>query len=382
VELKAGEPLKLGVIQALSGKIASLGQEQIRGLELALDRRGGKVAGRSVTMQTEDTGCKSEGGANAALRIVSDTQTVALFGTTCSGDAATAAEVMSAAGLAMISGNNSAPFLTSVAGKKAPKWRAGYLRTAPNEESSGPAAAKFAFEKLGLRVAAVIDDGDIYTKGLTEGFTQEFTRLGGRVALSATVNKSDTDMAPVLTAVLQAKPELVFFPLFQPEGNHVLLQARKTPGFERITLMSDGALIDQSFIQAVGQAGVGMFFVGPTPPKPSPEIDGLVAAYTSKYQTPPATMYYLSAYDAAEILFTAIEKAAVKTQNGGLSIGRQALRDALYGTTEHAGVTGRLSCNEFGDCAPPLFNVLRLDDPAAGVEGLKSNVIFAYAPGQ
>lgn len=381
VELKNAEPLKLGVIQALSGKIATLGQEQIRGLELALERRGGKVAGRSVALQTEDTGCKPEGGANAALRIVSDTQTVAIFGTTCSGDAATAAEVMSAAGLSMISGNNSAPFLTSVAGKRAPKWSAGFLRTAPNEESAGPAAAKFAFEKLGVRAAAVIDDGDIYTKGLTEGFQKEFVRLGGKVVLSATVNKNDTDMAPVLTAVLQAKPELVFFPLFQPEGNLLLLQARKTPGFERIALMSDGSLIDQSFIQAVGQAAQGMYFVGPAPPAASPEMDKLVAAYKAKYQTSPATIYYMSAYDATEILFAAIEKVAFKTKDGGLRIGRQALRDALYSTAGHAGVTGRLSCNEFGDCAPPRFNVLRLDDPTAGVEGLKNNIIYAYAPG-
>lgn len=381
VDVSPREPLKLGVIQALTGKVATLGQEQIRGLELALDRRSNTLAGRPVALQTEDTGCKPEGGANAALRIVSDPQTVAIFGTTCSGDAATAAEVMTGAGLSMISGNNSAPFLTSIAGKKAPKQQPGYLRTAPNEEVSGPAAAKFAFEKLGVRTVATIDDGDIYTKGLTEGFKKEFERLGGKIALSASVNKNDADMAPVLTAALNAEAQLVFFPLFQPEGNNVLLQARKMPGFEKVALMSDGSLIDQSFIEAVGAAAVGMYFVGPTPPARSPEVEKLVAAYEAKYRTPPPTIYYLSAYDAANILFAAIEKVAVADANGTLHIGRQALRDALYATANHAGVSGVLNCDQFGDCAPPRFNVLRLDDPAKGVEGLKSNVVFAYAPG-
>ena len=380
VDLGPDEAVTIGVIQSLSGKVATLGQEQVRGLELALARRGGKVAGHVVRLVTEDTGCAPEGGANAALKIIADPKVVALFGTTCSGDAATAAEIMSKAGLDMISGNNSAPFLTSIGGQKAPKWQPGYLRTAPNEESAGPAAARFAYEKLGVRKAATINDGDIYTKGLTDGFIQEFKRLGGTIVLDSAVNKNDTNMGPVLTAVKNAQAQLLFFPLFQPEGNHVLLQARKTPGFGKITLMSDGSLIDASFIAAVGQAAVGMYFVGPTPPQKTPNLEKLVAEYKAKYNTEPPTYYWVNAFDAANILFAALEKAAQKTPGGGLRLGRQALRDALYATSGHAGVAGTMTCTPFGDCAVQRFNVLRLDDPAAGVEGLKANVIFTYAP--
>lgn len=379
VSLAADAPLTLGVIQSLSGKVATLGQEQLRGLELALDRRGGKVAGRTVKLLIEDTGCSPEGGANAALRIIADPSVVALFGTTCSGDGATAAEVMTKVGLSMISGNNSAPFLTSIGGRQAPKWQPGYLRTAPNEESAGPAAARFAYTRLGVRKAATINDGDIYTRGLTDGFIQEFKRLGGTIVLDTTVNKTDTNMGPVLTAVQNAKAQLVFFPLFQPEGNHLLLQARKTPGMDKVVLMSDGSLIDASFISAVGKAAVGMYFVGPTPPEKSPELEKLVAEYRAKYAQDPPTYYYVNAFDAANILFAAIEKAAKAGKDGSLSIGRQALRDALYSTRGHKGVAGVMNCSTFGDCAVQRFNVLRLDDPAAGVEGLKNNVIFTYS---
>jgi len=382
VDIGPGEPLKLAVIQALTGQVAALGQEQIRGLELALARRGGKILGHTVELLTEDTNCKPEGGANAALRVVADPKVLAIFGTTCSGDAATAAEVMSKAGLSMISGNNSAPFLTAIGGMRAPKWQAGYLRTAPNEESAGPAAARFAFEKLGIRKAATINDGDIYTRGLTEGFRQEFETLGGRIVLDATVNKNDTDMEPVLTSVVNAKAELVFFPLFQPEGNHVLLQARRMPALAKTVLMSDGSLIEGSFIEAVNGAAVGMHFVGPTPPQKSPELEKLAAEYQARYNMPAPTIYYISAFDAANILMAAIEKAAVKGAGGGLRIGRQALRDALYATAGYPGLSGQLTCNEFGDCAAQSFNVLKLTDPAAGVEGLKANVVFTYAPGR
>jgi len=379
VDISPDSPVKLGVIQSLSGETAVLGLEQVRGLELALDRRGNSLLGHAVELLIEDTGCAAEGGANAALKIVADPQIVAIFGTTCSSDAATAAAIMAPSGLVMISGNNSASYLTSRRGQKAPKWQAGYFRTAPNEEAAGPAAARHAFD-MGLRKAALVNDGEIYTKGLTSGFQEEFERLGGRIVLDAAITSTDPNMGPVLTAVRNSGAELIFFPLFQPDGNNLLLQARSTAGFENMVFMSDGALIEASFLDAVGEAATGMYFVGPTPPPGTPEGERLAAEYQARYSALAPTMYYLSAFDAANILLNAVEKAARPLPDGTLRIGRQALREAMYATQGFEGVSGRMTCDEFGDCAAQSFDVLRLDDPKLGVEGLKRNVVYTFAP--
>jgi len=379
VDISPGAPVKLGVIQSLSGDTAVLGQEQIRGLELALDRRGNALLGREVKLQIEDTGCVAEGGANAALKIVADPQVLAIFGTTCSSDAASAAAIMSKSGLVMISGNNSASYLTSNRGRKASKWQGGYFRTAPNEESAGPAAARHAFN-MGLRKAALIDDGEIYTKGLTSGFQEEFTRLGGSIVLDASITPSDPNMGPGLSAVRNAGAELIFFPLFQPDGNNLLLQARSTPDIENVVLMSDGSLIDASFLSAVGNAAKGLCFVGPTPPSKTPETDRLASEYKTRFGSQPPTIYYVSAFDAAGILFDALEKTAKSLPDGTLRIGRQALREAMYATRDFKGVSSPMTCNEFGDCAAQSFDVLRLDEPALGLEGLKRNVVFTFSP--
>jgi len=377
VNIAKDEPIKLGVLQALSGDPAPLGIEQVRGLELALAARNNTLLGHSVVLQKEDTGCTAEGGANAALKIIADPQVVAIFGTTCSGAAATASYAMSEAGLTMVSGNNSAPFLTAIGGEKAPDWHAGYFRTAPNEETSGKAAATFAFENLHIRKVATINDGDIYTRGLTEGFQQKFQELGGEIVLDAFIAKGDTDMGPVLEAVLQSGADLLFFPLFQPEGNLILLQARNMPAFAHIALMSDGALIEQSFLDAVGGQGKGMYFVGPFIAT-SPQTEQLAEKYRARFNVEPSTYYYLSAYDAANLLFDAIEKTAVSGDAGSLHIGHQALRHTLYSSRDIQGITGVLSCNQFGDCVVPGFNILRLDDPAAGVAVLKENIMHTY----
>ncbi len=381
VVLDANDPVKIGVLQSLSGKTAPLGQEQLRGLKLALDQRQNTLLGHAVRLQVEDTGCTSEGGANAALKILADPQTIAIFGTTCSNAAATVSQAMSDAGLSMVSGNNSAPFLTSIGRKPAIHWRPGYFRTAPNEEYSGQAAAYYAFHRLNIRRAATINDGDIYTRGLTEGFARMFKQLGGSIVLDAAIDKGDQEMGPVLDAVLAAKADLIFFPLFQPDGNFLLAKVRKTPLLDNIVLMSDGALIENSFITAMGELARGVYFVGPSFAS-SKKSRALIQTYRSTFATEPSAKYYENGFDAAQLLLHAIERTAVRQADGGLVIGREKLRRNLYATHGFEGVTGLLNCDEFGDCASPRFNILRLDDPNQGVEGLLANIQFTFPPKQ
>ncbi|WP_457574809.1 branched-chain amino acid ABC transporter substrate-binding protein [Desulfolithobacter sp.] len=378
VEVPAGAPVRIGVLQTLSGKIGPLGEEQVRGLQLALEERDGQVSGHPVAIQREDTGCTAEGGANAALKVIADPQTVALFGTTCSGAASAASQAMSEAGLTMISGNNSAPFLTSMGGKEGPYHYPGYFRTSFNEENSGRAAAVFAYRKLGIRRAATINDDDIYTRGLTDGFATKFTRLGGTIILDAAINKGDADMEPVLTAVHESGARLLFFPLFQPEGTRILRQARAMTEFDRTLLMSDGALIEDSFLRSVGDLARGMYFVGPAVPD-TPGARELEKRYVGRYGRKPPTGYYLFAYDAARLLLDGIERATVGKAGGTLLIGRQALRRALHTMDRQDGVRGSLQCDEFGDCATPVFHILRLDEPDSGVEGLRRNIRFSFS---
>ncbi len=382
VIIAPGEPVRMGMLQALSGKVAPLGIGQVRGMELALADRNHQILGHSVELHTEDTGCTAEGGTVTAMKIVSDPKYIAIFGTTCSSSAAAAAKVMSEAGLVMISGNNSAPFLTSMNGKYALNWQPGYFRTAQNEEHSGKAAAFFAFEKLGLRKAATVNDGDIYTSGLTDGFRHKFEEMGGKIVFASSVSKGDSNMEPLIAAVKNAGAEILFFPLFQPEGNLVVREFRKHKDSElqKIFLMSDGALIEKTFLADMGKDTEGMYFVGPAHPPDSPEVQRLESAYREKYGESPYNTYYLNAYDAANLLFAAIEKTAFREDDGTLHIGRQALRDELYGTRDFPGVTGLLACDQFGDCISPEFNILRLDDAEKGIEGLQSNVLFTYGP--
>ena len=58
----------------------------------------------------------------------------------------------------------------------------------------------------------------------------------------------------------------------------------------------------------------------------------------------------------------AIEKVGKKAPDGILYIGRKALRDALYATKNFKGLTGNLTCNQYGDCADPRIAVYKTSE--------------------
>jgi len=380
-QIAPDQPLKVGVLQVLSGDQEPFGLNGLRSIEMALDDRGGRLLGHAIDLQIEDSLCSKEGGATAAAELAADPQIVAILGPSCSGAAETAIKIMSEAGLVMISGSSTAPSLTSVGGEAGPYWQPGFLRTAQNDALSGRAAATFAFEVLGAHKAATIDDGDPYTQGLARTFQQVFTALGGEVVLSVAVNKGDTNMQPVLTAVATSGADLLFMPVFQPEGDLLVLQAREMEGLENVTLMTAEGLYLETFLQAVGEAGVGLYMVIPAGPE-GPAHDAFVSRYQTKYGEQPITSYYAHNYDAANLLFNALERVTVQDQDGTLFIPRQMLRDALYATSGFQGLTGSLTCDRHGDCGMARFQIVRLDDPAAGLAAMAANVVYSYPPDQ
>lgn len=233
VTVGADEPIQIATLQAISGAVANLGTDQVRAVELAIEDYG-DIAGHPVTLgQEEDDLCSSEGGQTGAQRIIANPQIVAVIGTSCSGAAVPASEALSGAGILMVSASNTAPSLTATGyfGEEGPSrgeaWSYGYFRTSHNDEFQGRAAARFAFEELGVGAAATINDGDPYTQGLTSAMGSSFAEFGGEVALATAVGKEQEDMRPVLTEVAASGAGVVFFPIFEPAGNFIVLQAEE-----------------------------------------------------------------------------------------------------------------------------------------------------------
>jgi branched-chain amino acid transport system substrate-binding protein len=94
-----------------------------------------------------------------------------------------------------------------------------------------------------------------------------------------------------------------------------------------------------------------MYMSGPYLDPAIPAYADFLAKWTAKYGGQPPSGYHAFAYDATNIFFAAIEAVAVVDADDTVHIGRQALRDAVYGTTDFDALSGKLTCNENGDCA-------------------------------
>ncbi len=364
--------------------MAFLGIPNQRGVELAIADYG-PIGDHDVTIGTGlDDLCSADGGQAAAQTIVADDSVVGVIGTSCSGAAAAAAPLISEAGMVMISGSNTSPSLTSdLAGTAGENNYEGYYRTAHNDLYQGAAAALFAFEVLGKTTAAAIHDGDPYTNGLAQAFADAFEAAGGTMTGFTAVNKGDTDMIPVLTEIAAGAPELLFFPIFQPEGDFIVQQARDVPGIESITLMAADGLLNSNFM-AIPETE-GMYFSGPdiryganSNQATGQTADGFLTAYSDEWGEDPAAPFWAHSYDATTLLLDAI--AAASYDDGGtLVIDRAGVREHLDSVTDYSGIIGLLSCDDFGDCGSQKITVIGHGDHT-DLDASNANVVFEYAP--
>lgn len=353
VTIKKGQPIHIAYWLVVAGPDAPLGIDARRGIEIAIDDKGGKLLGHPIKLSGQDDGCSAEGGQAAATKLASDPTIIAAIGSSCSSAAKPGAPILWKAGIATVSPSNTAPSLTD---PNRGKDYDGFLRTAHNDKVQGAVAAEFAIKKMGVKKAATIHDGSPYAEQLQAIFAETFKKLGGTITAQEAVAPTDTDMRPVLTKIATGKPEFIYYPIFVAAGGHVTRQAKEVSGLEKVYLMGADGTFNPDFYKAAGEAAVGMFHSSPDFSAFGAGYKDFLAKHQKKYGEKPIGPYHAHAYDAALVIFNAIEKVAVK-EGDTLYIGRQALRDALYATKGTKGLTGSLTCNQYGDCADPRIAV-------------------------
>jgi branched-chain amino acid transport system substrate-binding protein len=363
ISVAAGDPIHLAYWGVLSGADSTLGEDSKRGVEIAVDDKGGKLLDHDISLTQEDGLCTPEGGATAAQKLAADTTIVGLVGSACSDETVGGIKTLTDAGLTTISPSNTRPALT--AEDRGPEY-AGYARTAHSDAFQGRAVAEWAFNEKGVKTAATIHDGSAYAEALQQVFADEFTALGGEIVAQEAVSKGDTDMSPALTTIAAAKPELLYFPVFVAEGGFIAAQALETPGLENVIRIGSDGMFTPDFVTAAGAGAEGMFLSSPNFSAFQSGYADFLTKHEAKFGEKPVSAFHAHAYDAANILFNAIEKVAVKNSDGSLFIPKKALRDAIFATKDFPGLTGTLSCSPTGDCGAPLIAVYELTAAEAG----------------
>ncbi len=326
------------IVVGLAGPFSEArGRSMLLAARLAVSEinAAGGVRGRQLVLEVEDDSASNARAIATALKLRDDPNVVAVVGHLTSGTTIAAADIYNSGAnpVVELSPSASNPDLTGI-GRFT-------FRVCATDLLHGTALARFAFQRLGARTAAVIYLNDDYGRGILGTFGEEFRRLGGTIDEADPVLAGGAEVGPYLERIQRtARAQVLILATDRATGAAVLRQARGR-GIA-LPAMGGDAL---SGIQSEGALAQGVYFSSNyLPERPSARNAAFLRAYAAATNGEQPDHRGAGAYDAVYLIADAIRSAGTR---------RAAIRDALaaVGTSRPAyeGVTGRIAFDALGD---------------------------------
>jgi branched-chain amino acid transport system substrate-binding protein len=348
------DTILLGEVGSLTGSEATFGLSTKNGIQMALDevnaaggvtlKDGGVEKTKKLAVRVYDDQGKPEEAANAVTRLISQDKVVAILGEVASSNSLAMAPKAQAAKVPMVSPSSTNPKVTEVGDF--------IFRVCFIDPFQGTVMAKFVTEQLKLKNVAILKDNKSdYSLGLSQFFTETFTKLGGTVVAEEAYSKGDTDFRGQLTALKGKKPEAIYVPGYYTDVGVIARQAKEL-GLAVPLLGGDGWESEKLF-ELGGSAIDGSYFSNHySTDNPSPTVQSFIKNYEAKFGSKPDSLAALG-YDAAMVVIEAMKRAG--------SVDGQKLRDELAKTKDHAGIAGTISLDDKRNAVKPAV-VLQVKD--------------------
>ena len=350
IAVTRGEPIRIGAMAALSGNAKYLGEDSQRAIELAILDRNNTLLGHTIELVVTDSACAAEAGTVAADLVIEDEDVIGVIGPTCSVAAKTAVPIVEAAGLTLISPAATAARLTDPDLSTNGLWQPGFFRTVPSDAYQAQVAAEFAFNQLGATTAAIIYDETAVSNELHQAFAHAFRGLGGQITFQSSIFPGDSNVLEILRGAGAASPDVLYLPVFEPEAILIASHLSDITNLGDVNLLGGTGLFSQDFPVGVGTPVInGMYVLGLA--LDDAVYERFLERWNGRYSQPPISPYTPHTYDAATLLLDTIEAVAQVDNRDNILIGLQAMREALAATEAYPGITGRLHCGSYGDCA-------------------------------
>ena len=346
-------PVTIGAIYNLTGGQEDLDIPSSRGARLAVDRANaeGGVLGRPVTMVVVDGQTMPAVIAQATGRLFQDQPQIAgLIGLSDTDMVLAAAPVAAEHGRIFLTSGATSPLL--------PRQVPDYLFLACfGDNVQAAAGAEWAYAELKARTVVVLyKQSSSYAELLHSYFETRFKQLGGKVL--AVVPYTLADFARVSQTL--PKADLIYLAA-QPDDIATAIPALRATAAGRPILGGDGLDIGTAW------AGIGhadhVYFTTHTylgADNPDATVKDFLAAYAKAHPGEQPDAFTALGYDAARLLMAAIGKAGTTEP--------RAVRDALAGTTNFAGVTGTISFTGGSQIPVKSVTVMAIDGGHARFE--------------
>jgi branched-chain amino acid transport system substrate-binding protein len=341
VMVDRGKPIRLAALLPF-GQVDPKGEARFA-IRLAVKRRGLLLGHRvATTLQGDD--CSPVG----VSTLVSDTSIAGVVGSGCSSYwHRIGAEILSEKGIVFVSATSTGSDLTH--SKTHPPF---FARTTYNDAIQALAMARFVRERLRSNSAAGIHDRSPYAMGLVTRFALEFSKSGGRLLARRALRVGQTNFRPLLDRIEKRAPDFIYAPVFVAEGGLIASQARKIEGLRNTVLGGADGILSPDWLEYAGPAAEGVYISRPAPTlNRSRFASDFLPFYRRRFGREPLgfRFHLATAFDATNMVLDAIEGVAIQ-EKGVLYIPRTAVRERLFATKNHPGLSGTLTCDSNGDC--------------------------------
>lgn len=335
----AANTFKVGAVGPRTGPVATYGLSVLNAVTLAVEEvnAAGGILGQQVELIIEDNKADATETNNAFRKLASRDQVHAIIGAVVTANSIVGAQVAQMMQVPMITPTSTAEKVTQ---------EGDYIfRSCLIDPVQAVIAGNFAYSSLGLREVAILTaQTNDYSVGLTEVFTETYENLGGKVVAFESYSEGDQDFKAQLTKIRARNPEAIYVPGYYTEAGLIARQMRQL-GMEQPIIGPDGFDSPKLF-EIGGDAVLGSYFTNHySKEADDPVSKKFVADYRAKYGEDPDGFAALG-YDAALILFDAIERAGDAAKAKNITSARKAIRDAIADTKDLKAVTGTLTLDE------------------------------------
>jgi branched-chain amino acid transport system substrate-binding protein len=365
----AGNPDVIKMVSSLprTGSSNAQSTSMVNGIRLAIEDVAGKVAGYTILYEDWDDASPQRGSWDPALeaanadRAIKDPDVMVYIGTFNSGAAKISIPMLNRAGMVMVSPANTYPGLTKP-GKGEPNepeiyrpsGRPNFYRVVPADDIQGTMGAEWA-KKMGVNVAFIVHDRELYGKGITDVFRTRAEQIGIRVAGVEGIDVRAANYKALATKIKAENPDLVYFGGVTQSNAGQFTKDLRASGYKGKLMIPDGC-VETAFIASAGPENVFetyATFGG----LPADQLTGkgaeFVRRYREKFQMEPEA-YAAYGYEAGRVALDAIARAGKKD--------RLAILDAVAATRDFEGVLGRWSFDPNGDTTLRTMSGLVIKD--------------------
>jgi len=327
--------IKVGVLQPLTGPIASFGQKTLDGIKLIHEKYSKLPNGDTIKLVVVDNQFDKIQTVNGYKRLVNSDNVVAVEGPLASS---------MALAVKRFADNTKTPTVTQIATNPRVTKGSKYItRACFTDDFQGTVAAKYALKHHLKNAVIVFDMKQDYSVGLARAFEKAYKQGGGHILKKLFINTGDKDFNAQVAQIKRLNPQFIYTPIYAPEEGLFLRQLRAA-GVKAPVMGGDGIADPGLLKKLAGSAANGVMYTDhfdavKAPTKLSKEF---IKEFKAKYGRLPSAFAATGA-DGYLLIYNGIKKCDTPANSKNLTQFKECVNNAIRHTKNLEAVTGYLT---------------------------------------